>query len=167
MRGETLLLWPGRSHGGTSPFAPDLKFYWVHFALPETPLSGSAFRELPEIPQHARVERPDHLSGMFQRLLNDQQIYGVQPLPDSLAILQMFRELKRSRVAATAVDGAPQQLAASAERWVRTHFHEAISASSVAARLGCSCRGPVDDRAGCRRMRIRRQRIFPQVVQEE
>lgn len=136
--GETLLLWPGRLHGGTSPFAADLKFYWVHFTLPEAPPSGSASRELLEIPQHARVERPDHLSGMFQRLLNDQQIYGVQPLPDSLTILQMLWELKRSRVAATAVDNAPQQLAASADRWIRTHFHEAISASSIAARLGCN-----------------------------
>ena len=136
--GETLLLWPGRLHGGTSPFAPDLKFYWVHFTMPETALTGTSSDVTLEIPQHARVERPDHLSGMFQRLLNDQQIYGVQPLPDSLTILQMLWELKRSRVAATAVDGAPQQLAASADRWIRTHFHEAISASSIAAHLGCN-----------------------------
>ncbi|RFU46462.1 AraC family transcriptional regulator [Paraburkholderia sp. DHOC27] len=136
--GETLLLWPGRLHGGTSPFAPDLKFYWVHFTLPDGPQRGSAAEVLLEIPQHASVERADHLSGIFQRLLNDQQIYGVQPLPDSLTILLMLWELKRSRVAVKAADGAPQQLAASADQWIRTHFHESISASEIAAHLDCN-----------------------------
>ena len=136
--GETLLLWPGRLHGGTSRFAADLRFYWVHFTLPDAAHTGSASEVMLEIPQHARVERPDHLSGMFQRLLNDQQVYGVQPLPDSLTILLMLWELKRSRVASTAADGTPQQLAASADQWIRTHFHEAISASAIAAHLDCN-----------------------------
>jgi AraC-like DNA-binding protein len=134
--GETLLLWPGRLHGGTSPFAPDLQFYWVHFTLPDMRRAKSA--EWLEVPQHARIERRDHLTGLFQRLLNDQEIYGVQPLPDSLTILLMLWELTRSRVATATHDGAPQRLAASADRWIRTHFHESIGASTIAAQLGCN-----------------------------
>lgn len=143
--GETLLLWPGRLHGGTAPYASDLEFYWVHFsfdrlaqadAAPESSAAGGA--SLLRVPQHARIERRDHLTGLFQRLLNDQEIYGVQPLPDSLTILLMLWELTRSRGAPASVEGAPQRLAASADRLIRTHFHEAISASAIADRLGCN-----------------------------
>ena len=31
--GQTLLLWPGRKHGGTIPYPRDLSFYWIHFTL--------------------------------------------------------------------------------------------------------------------------------------
>jgi AraC-like DNA-binding protein len=134
--GETLLLWPGRLHGGTSPFAPELQFYWVHFSLPETGRAKPG--DSLAVPQHALIERRDHLAGLFQRLLNDQEIYGVQPLPDSLTILLMLWELTRSRIPTQTHDGAPQRLAASADRWIRTHFHEATSASTIAAQLGCN-----------------------------
>jgi AraC-like DNA-binding protein len=145
--GETLLLWPGRQHGGTAPFAPDLQFYWVHFtaADAERRLPSGAQREpgaTPEsmlrVPQHARIERPDHLTGLFQRLLNDQEIYGVQPFPDGLTILLMLWEITRSHDAHAGAGGAPQRLAASADRLIRTHFHEAICASSIADQLGCN-----------------------------
>ncbi|RKP55725.1 AraC family transcriptional regulator [Pararobbsia silviterrae] len=147
--GETLLLWPGRLHGGTKPFAPDLEFYWVHFSLSDdtridaapttiTASGATAASSSLRVPQHARIERRDHLTGLFQRLLNDQEIYGVQPLPDSLTILLMLWELTRSRGASANLEGAPQRLAASADRLIRTHFHEAISASTIADQLGCN-----------------------------
>ncbi|SIT44621.1 AraC family transcriptional regulator [Paraburkholderia ribeironis] len=145
--GETLLLWPGRQHGGTAPFAPGLQFYWVHFTTTEPERRfGSVTQRQQEAPlepvlrvsQHARIERPDHLTGLFQRLLNDQEIYGIQPCPDALTILLMLWEITRSHDANAGADGAPQRLAASADRLIRTHFHQAVSASSIAHQLGCN-----------------------------
>jgi AraC-like DNA-binding protein len=139
--GETLMLWPGRLHGGTAPFAPDLQFFWVHFTLPDTARGQTMVwpdSSVLRVPQHARIERRDHLTGLFQRLLNDQEIHGVQPFPDSLTILLMLWEVTRSRGATASLDGAPQRLAASADRLIRTHFHEAISASTIADQLGCN-----------------------------
>ncbi len=151
--GETLLLWPDRLHGGTAPYAPDLQFYWVHFALTDSGRSApmpvartdgvslaAEFAPSPvlRVPRHARIERREHMTGLFQRLLNDQEIYGVQPIPDSLTILLMLSEITRSRTTAADPLGAPQRLAASADQLIRTHFHEPISASSIAERLSCN-----------------------------
>jgi AraC-like DNA-binding protein len=151
--GETLLLQPDRLHGGTAPFAPDLQFYWVHFTLADarpgihsilertstqSPAAEVEATPILRVPRHARIERREHMTGLFQRLLNDQEIYGVQTVPDSLTILLMLWEITRSRLTASVPLGAPQRLAASADQLIRIHFHEQISASSIAERLGCN-----------------------------
>jgi AraC-like DNA-binding protein len=130
---ETLLLWPGREHGGTAPYPRDLRFFWVHFAVRDG-RSGNALSL--SVPQHARIQRPDHLTILFRRLLDDQQSLGVQPLEGSLMILLLLCEATRSRPASE--DGAVPLLAARADTVIRTHFHEDISASTIAAELGCN-----------------------------
>lgn len=133
---ETLILWPGREHGGTAPYPRDLRFYWVHFGVrgggaPPGTLSLS-------VPQHARVERPDHLTVLFRRLLDDQEAFGVQPLAGSLMILLLLSEVTHSRPASEPVDGAAPVLASRADTVIRTRFHEDISASTIASELGCN-----------------------------
>ena len=72
--GETLLLWPGRPHGGTAPYPANLSFYWLHFYLePLTPHVSGEMR----VPQHTRVSRPDHLTNLFRRFLDDQETLTV------------------------------------------------------------------------------------------
>ncbi|MGC3998006.1 MAG: AraC family transcriptional regulator [Anaeromyxobacter sp.] len=133
---ETLILWPGRKHGGTVPYPPDLRFFWVHFTLaPDGPPAGG----LPlSVPQHARIERPDHLTNLFRRLLDDQEAFGVRPLPASLLILLMLCEVTASRPASARSDGAAQLLAARADTLILSRFNELLSASSIAADLGCN-----------------------------
>lgn len=132
---ETLILWPGREHGGTAPYPRDLEFYWVHFGL----RGGAAPAGTPSlsIPQHARVARPDHLTVSFRRLLDDQEAFGVQPLAGGLMILLLLSEVTNSRPASEPVDGPPL-LAARADTVIRTRYHEDVSASTIAAELGCN-----------------------------
>ena len=37
-KGEALILFPGRHHGGTRDFDEDLTFYWLHFTIEEEAL---------------------------------------------------------------------------------------------------------------------------------
>jgi AraC-like DNA-binding protein len=132
---ETLLLWPGREHGGTTPYPRDLEFYWVHFGL----RGGTARAQTPtlHIPQHARVARPDHLTVFFRRLLDEQEAFGVQPLAGGLMILLLLAEVTNSRPASEPVN-APPLLAARADTVIRTRYHEDLSASTIAAELSCN-----------------------------
>ena len=132
---ETLLLWPGREHGGTAPYPHDLRFFWVHFAVRGGHDPGALSLS---VPQHARIQRPDHLTMLFRRLLDDQEALGVQPLAGSLMILLLLWEVTSSRPASEPVDGAAPVLAARADTVIRTRFHEDISASTIAAELDCN-----------------------------
>jgi AraC-like DNA-binding protein len=133
---ETLVLWPGREHGGTGPYPPDLRFYWVHFSVRAGRVPAGALSL--SVPQHARIQRPDHLTILFRRLLDDQEAFGVQPLAGSLMILLLLSEVTNSRPASEPVDGAAPVLAARADTVIRTRFHEDLSASTIAADLGCN-----------------------------
>ncbi len=132
---ETLLLWPGREHGGIAPYPHDLRFFWVHFAVRGGRNTGALSLD---VPQHARIQRPDHLTILFRRLLDDQEALGVQPLAGSLMILLLLCEVTSSRPASEPVDRAAPLLAARADTVIRTRFHEDISASAIAAELGCN-----------------------------
>ncbi len=135
--GETLLLWPGRSHGGTADYPPELKFYWVHFKIRRRADRGQGLRL--SVPQHARVRRPDHLTNLFRRFLGDQEDFGVHPLAASLMILLMLWEVTHCRSRALADDSAAPLLATRADTLIRTRFHEPmICASSIAIDLGCN-----------------------------
>lgn len=133
---ETLILWPGREHGGVSDYPRDLQFYWVHFSV--LPRRGAGDALALSVPQHARIQRPDHLTILFRRLLDDQEAFGVQPLAGSLTILLLLAEVTNSRPASEPVDGAAPLLAARADTVIRTRFHEELSASTIAAELGCN-----------------------------
>jgi AraC-like DNA-binding protein len=134
--GETLILWPERRHGGTSDYPPELKFYWVHFKV-HGKTQRSRAPQL-SVPQHARIGRPDHLTNLFRRFLGDQELFGVQPLPASLMILLMLCEVTNSSSSAATGDSEAGLLAARADTLIRTRFHEALSASTIAAELGCN-----------------------------
>ena len=133
---EALILWPGREHGGVAPYPEHLQFYWVHFRLPET--GRRALDETLAIPQHTRIVRPEQMTGMFRRLLNEQEQHGVQAIPAGLMIALMLWEVTTSHEVGPLVDGAAPVLAARADTLIRTHFHEAISASTIAAQLRCN-----------------------------
>ncbi len=142
--GETLLLWPGRRHRGASPYGPAVSFFWVHFTV-----RAPAAEVTLSVPQQAAVARPDHLTLLFRRLLDDQETFGreragreatgMQHLSASLTVLLMLQE----------VGGWPEEgerpdagsgaalLAGRAEALIRTRFDEPLSASGLAAELHC------------------------------
>lgn len=134
--GESLLLWPGRRHRGAGEYPPDLSFYWIHFAVRD----GEATLDDPPIavPQHTSVTRPNHLTELFRRFLDDQEAGRSRPPSDSLLLMLMLCEVSDSRPVERAVKGNAAVLAQRAEAHIRTHFHRPISTSALASELGCN-----------------------------
>jgi AraC-like DNA-binding protein len=138
--GEALHLWPGRRHGGTAPYPADLSFYWLHFRTAGRAARSSGAGEL-VLPQHARAGRPDRLTELLRRFLDDQESGRLTPLSGALLVTLILEETSG---AGSPAAGAPasasgaEALAARADEFILTHFHEPISAWDVAAKLGCN-----------------------------
>lgn len=132
--GETMLLFPKRRHRGTSPFPANLSFFWVHFGVRDNP---SLLEPNLNVPQHARVARPDHLTTLFRRLLDDQETLGLQAQSASLNVMLMLLEVANSNSARSATDSSAAVLASRAEAVIRARFHEPLCASMLAQELHC------------------------------
>lgn len=132
--GQSLLLWPGRRHGGTRPYSPGLSFYWIHFTLGTGGEGGTRLT----VPQHAPVSRPDHLTELFRRFLDDQESGALDPTTANLLLLLMLGEIARSPTLGTHDSSTGAILAGRADRYVRTHFHQPLSASDIADALECN-----------------------------
>lgn len=133
---ESLILWPGCEHGGVDAYPPDLQFFWVHFVMAQ-PTDASAEAPI-QIPQHAYVNRPEHMTGLFRRLLNEQGQLGDRTVPMTLMVMQMLWEVSSSRTVGGDLDGQSAILAGRADELIRTGFHHAISASTIATQLKCN-----------------------------
>lgn len=133
---ETLILWPHRTHGGTAPYSPDLQFYWVHFAL--TGIGAMAGEAVLDVPQHAHVARPEQLTSLFRRMLNEQELLGERQVPMSLMLTLMLWEVTNSRAVGDAHNDSSAALAAKADALIRASFQQPISASTLAAQIGCN-----------------------------
>lgn len=134
--GQSLLLWPGRWHGGMEPYPPDLSFYWIHFAADGCP--DRPARPPLAVPQHATVTRPDHLAELFRRFLDDQEAGSQSDVSASLLLMLMLCEVSGSNNAVGSPHHNAAVLAGRADTYIRTHFHAPLSASSVAGELGCN-----------------------------
>ena len=134
--GESLLLWPGRRHRGTGEYPPDLSFYWIHFAVRDG--KGGFPDSSITVPQHTTVARPNHLTELFRRFLDDQEAGRSQPVSASLLLMLMLCEVSGSRSAQKVVKGNSTVLAQRAEAHIRTHFHTPIGTSVLASELGCN-----------------------------
>ena len=132
--GESLLLWPGRRHFGTKPFPATLSFFWVHFGLNESLQLQDAGLS---VPQHATVARPDHLTLLFRRLLDDQETLGVRPLSAALTIVLMLLEVADSASVRAGSGSSAALLAGRADALIRARFHEPLCASQIAEELHC------------------------------
>ncbi len=128
--GDVLLLWPGRQHGGASPYPADLAFYWVHFELQSGGSGGGL-----QVPQHTRVSRPERLTELYRRFLDDQENGSLTTLLGGLLVWEMLVEVAVS----SAVSDAPgNRLADLAAEFITTHAHEGITTADVAAALQCN-----------------------------
>jgi AraC-like DNA-binding protein len=135
--GQTLLLFPGREHGGTEDYPEDLRFYWIHFHLDAAPRRGAAGDDLVTVPQVAAIARPDRLAELYHRYLDDQETGALTAASGRLLILQMLCEAERpSRKEETLSAGGI--LASRAEQLVRHRFHEPLTTAEIAGRLRCN-----------------------------
>lgn len=135
--GQTLLLWPGRKHGGTIPYPLGLSFYWVHFTLnPRIKKCRSPL--LISVPQTATLRRPERLTELFRRFLDDQESGCLTPATGAGLIIQMLNEVNQSFKNALTEHSSSIVLAARAEDYIRTHFDKSISTRDIARTLRCN-----------------------------
>ncbi len=136
---ETLILWPHRVHGGTAPYSPDLQFYWVHFALAPLIAGQEAAEEMPSsaVAQHAHVARPEVLTQLFRQLLSEQELLGERQTPMSLMVMLILWEITHSRAVGEAHSDSSAVLASKADALIRARYQQPISASTLAAQIGC------------------------------
>lgn len=138
--GESLILWPGRRHYAPKAYPEQLAFYWLHFHLPGE--DGSDAQPL-SIPQHAKVSRPEHLTSLFRRFLDDQETLGSwalgsRDLAASLLVTLMLWEVAGSHPSPGRLESATTVLAGRANTLIRTQFHKPLSTTVLATQLRCN-----------------------------
>ena len=125
--GESLILWPHRRHKAASSFEPDLRFYWLHFSLLEKEKS-----ERLNVPQHIKIKRPDHLTSLLRRFLDDQEGHSLTQLSANLLVLLMLSEVADSSHEDVSNDESESMLASRVNTIIRTHYHETLNTSIIA-----------------------------------
>lgn len=128
--GESLILWPHRRHRGVSAFHPDLRFYWLHFSLTERDAGDDL-----AVPQHVRVGRPDHLTSLFRRFLDDQEGRTLSPFAANLQVMLMLAEVAGSHRDDADGDESAATLANRVNALIRTRYHEKLTTSGIARTL--------------------------------
>ena len=132
-RHQTLLLWPGRTHGPTGPYPRDLQFYWIHFGYRRP--AAKARRDLceaVEVPRQATLASPERLVELFQRFIDDQETDTLTRLEASLLVVLMLLEAARATTAAGR-RRSDSALAGTVLQHISAHYSEAISTASIAA----------------------------------
>jgi AraC-like DNA-binding protein len=125
---ESLILWPGRTHGGIGDYAPNTEFYWVHFHLQR--VSGTP---LLSIPQQHRPARPERLRPLFHRLLHSDSDAFRGGVEANLLLLEILHEVSLSQ--------SPADMPAIVKKavgYIDANFFKPISAADVARELGYS-----------------------------
>jgi AraC-like DNA-binding protein len=131
--GQSLVLFPGREHGGTADYDLDLRFYWIHFNL-DPGQSGKGQR----IPTYTTVSRPDRLVQLFRWYLDDQESGRLQPHTASLLIALMLEEVADPRPGTEDENDPGRLLASQAMQHMRLHFHKDLTTAGIADVLQCN-----------------------------
>ncbi len=128
---QTLLLYPGRRHGGSAPFAPDANFYWVHFQILDRVPGDSPIR----IPKIATVSDPEFLTELFCRFISDQESGTLDPLIAAHLVTLMLCEAGEP---VGPIPVSPQQgssLAGLIQTYIDENYRRPITTSSIARDL--------------------------------
>lgn len=131
--GQALLLWPGRKHGGTEYNTEDLQFYWIHFTIPAGESVENDF--FMHIPQLATISRPDRLTSLFRRYLDDQEAKCLDQTSADLLMVLMLNHMSVSQTEGESFSGTVTLVAQRAEAYIRTNFDKPLSTSLIARAL--------------------------------
>lgn len=136
--GQCLLLWPGRQHGGTARYEKGLSFYWVHFTQ-ETQPRKMRLEEDDELaftlPQSTTPGRPDYLTELYRRFLDDRERGIISPVRGSLLVMQILLEASLCNLQAETSETAAS-LAGHIQAFIDEHNDQPISTSDIAAAMG-------------------------------
>ena len=132
---HTLLLFPGKRHGGRFPYGPDLHFYWVHFRVHDT----SASKATIHVPRMARARDPELLTEMFCRFISDQESGILDRVSAAHLVALMLIEASAPEPREGGTRAAPRTrvhqqapLAQEIEEYIDQNFRGPITTSSIA-----------------------------------
>ncbi|MBN8707806.1 MAG: hypothetical protein BGO12_03565 [Verrucomicrobia bacterium 61-8] len=129
--GQTLILWPKISHRGTGGYESDLSFYWLHFRLQADRRKSDSCEP---IAQQATPKRPERLTELFHRYLDDQESGRLSAEQARLLAGLMLLEIHSPEIKTSPSE---ENLAGRAQRHIATHFATGLHAGAVAAAIGC------------------------------
>jgi len=134
--GETLLLWPHRYHEGTEDFPADLRFYWLHFDITDSPVSRQEAKRLALI-QHSRTDDPQYLTSLFRQFLTEQEKIERSAALE-LIVLLILQHMTHAASQQEQNNEAGVALAWKAQQLIRTRFHLPLTTSQLAQELHCN-----------------------------
>lgn len=130
--GERLLLFPGRIHGGVSPYERDLSFFWLHF-MPEDKTTAE---ELEELPQHAPVGDRELFATCMQLILTEQRKPAASHAIRQHLLAVLLEDSARLPPCQNS-ENHVKVLAEKAFNYIALHFSESISTSAIAREFDC------------------------------
>ena len=131
--GEYILLHPNIYHGGTLNNSDELIFYWIHFKFSNN--SKNNFSHFLKIPQHDKVSRPDHITFLFRRFLEDQESTWLTQETAAIMLKLILIESAESRIflpSSNSKEFLPNRVNA----FIRSHIKENLSTSLIAKEFG-------------------------------
>lgn len=131
-RHSYLILHPGRLHGGTETYPPDLSFYWIHFRIPKKDLKGNA-KLL--IPQTGIAHQPERIIELYRQFLADQESKNQTPARSALQMLSILELISCGKTRSAPEASA---LITRAKQLIVQEAHTGIRTSDIAKRLHCN-----------------------------
>ena len=134
---QTLLLFPGRKHGGRLPYSPDARFYWVHFRLHH---SGSPRFSI-RVPRVADVRDPELLAETFCRFISDQESGTLDAVSAAHLVALMLCEAGEAekewtaRPSPRARSHQQRTLVQAIQAYIDENYRTSITTSSIAREL--------------------------------
>ncbi len=132
--GQSLILFPGRLHGGTRQFDKDLCFYWLHFTEKKEALTCSPLCSLPQLIQ---VEKPDRFVELMRKYIKSKNDLYMPTDQLNLILMEIFLNLYSSSFEQQSL-GKIQILATKAQEYIRLHLKEEITTSIISRHLDCN-----------------------------
>ncbi len=132
--GQTLLLHPGRQHGGIGTLPTGLAFYWIHFE--QKPKENHSDFMTIAIPQINTLRRPEKLETLFRYFLDCQEAGDLSAASADQLVTLMLIEVGQSKAVSTETADKPSALAEMIRNYVWMNADEKLSAGRIAAELG-------------------------------
>lgn len=134
--GDALILWPGRLHGGISPYEEGDSFYYLHFNLPaHRRVRESGFLTIPRL---VHLQNPDRLVEFFHCYLDAQETGRLSDSFASFLLMTILAEVEQSAAERrTAQKGSRghDAVLSRVQAYISMHYDEDISTSTIARAL--------------------------------
>jgi len=131
--GEYILLHPEKYHGGILNRSDELIFYWIHFKFRDN--SKYNYSNFLKIPQHNKVSRPDHITYLFRRFLDEQESTWLTQEMADIILKQILIESAETRIYLASLN-SKEALPNRINSYIRSHIKENLSTSLIAKEFG-------------------------------